>query len=327
MLMAPAGHGWHAAGQEAPWWRRAGQEWCRQVGGHRVEWRTVVLAAVIHGGWVAVLIGHRALPAVVVVALLAALGGWFGSLQHEVIHRHPTSWRPVNRLCVALPLSLWVPFERYRLCHLAHHASDLTMPGSDPESFYCTPQRWASRGWIARRVTIANRTLLGRLTIGPAIAMATFAGGEARAWRLDRPTRRALAAHIVQAAVTVWLVAVVLHFPLWQYLVGFCYLGTSLTMLRSFAEHRAVDGATRSAVVRSSGFFGLLFLNNNLHHTHHARPEVPWYRLKALHAELGSDEIAANGAGWYRSYGELLKRYLLRPFCQPDHPLLARVER
>jgi hypothetical protein len=36
---------------------------------------------------------------------------------------------------------------------------------------------------------------------------------------------------------------------------------------------------------------------------------------------MGSDEIAAEGAGLYRSYFEVLRTYFFTPFCQPDHPL------
>ena len=94
------------------------------------------------------------------------------------------------------------------------------------------------------------------------------------------------------------------------------------TLLRSFAEHRAVDGETRSAVVRSNVVFSLLYLNNNLHHTHHARPRLAWYSLPRARDELGSDEIAARGAGSYRGYADIARRYLLRPI---DHPAMAPI--
>jgi fatty acid desaturase len=73
-------------------------------------------------------------------------------------------------------------------------------------------------------------------------------------------------------------------------------------------------------VVRSGWFFGLLYLNNNLHYTHHAVPGAPWYRLRGLTESLGAAEVAARGAGTYRGYGEVVRRYGLRPFAQPWHP-------
>jgi len=93
-------------------------------------------------------------------------------------------------------------------------------------------------------------------------------------------------------------------------------------LLRSFVEHCAVAEGTRSAVVKAGPVMSLLFLNNNLHHTHHAQPSTPWYQLPALHRTLDSDDLASQGAGLYRrGYVEVARRNFLRPFCQPDHPL------
>jgi fatty acid desaturase len=76
-----------------------------------------------------------------------------------------------------------------------------------------------------------------------------------------------------------------------------------------------------SAVVHTSPPIALLFLNNNLHHTHHTRPDAAWYRLPELNHELGSDAIAAAGAGLYRGgYAEQWRRFGVRPFCRPVFP-------
>ena len=32
-----------------------------------------------------------------------------GSLQHEIVHGHPTRWQDVNRALGMVPLSLWLP--------------------------------------------------------------------------------------------------------------------------------------------------------------------------------------------------------------------------
>ena len=288
----------------------------------RIEWPTVVVAAVIHVAWLSAVFGHRVLPWWASVALLGVIGAWFGSLQHEVIHRHPTPWSRVNRLTVPLPLTVWVNFDRYRISHLTHHASDLTTPGADPESFYLTSECWERANPVMRRLCWINRTLVGRLIIGPWWSMIGYGRGEFASCRRSDATRRQWAVHLVGLTVTM----VIVHasrMPLWEYLVGMGYVAMSLTMLRSFAEHRAIDGPNRSAAIRSGGFFGILFLHNNLHNTHHAAPAAPWYELPRLHARMGSDEIAAAGAGWYRSYGELMWRFALRPFCQPEHPLVA----
>ena len=73
----------------------------------------------------------------------------------------------------------------------------------------------------------------------------------------------------------------------------------------------------------------LLFLNNNLHVTHHERPGEPWYRLPAMHRALGGDAEASSGAGLYASYVELARRYAFRSFDEPVIPSdgLRRVRR
>ena len=113
-----------------------------------------------------------------------------------------------------------------------------------------------------------------------------------------------------------------LFMPVWQYLLGFVVMGQSFTLLRSFVEHCAVADGTRSAVVKAGPVMSLLYLNNNLHHTHHAQPATPWYQLPALHRTLDSDDLASQGAGLYRhGYVEVARRNFVKPFCQPDHPL------
>ena len=68
------------------------------------------------------------------------------SLQHEIIHNHPTRWRRLNRALGTWPLVLWLPFEIYRRTHLQHHNDNrLTDPLEDPESYYHTSEQW--RAW------------------------------------------------------------------------------------------------------------------------------------------------------------------------------------
>lgn len=290
----------------------------------RVEWPTVVVAIGIWTLWAALVFAHRSIPWPVSVVGLAIAGGWYMSLQHEVIHGHPTPWRAANLLLAAWPIHLWLPYQEYRDSHLEHHEIELTVPGVDPESYYVSPQDWARSGRLRRTFLKINRTYMGRVIVGPLVRVPTYVAGQLRRATGDRVHRRIWLVHLVAAVVVGWLVFGVAGMPVWEYLVGFVWLGLSLTYTRSFLEHRAVaDPAQRTAFVQSGRLFGLLFLFNNLHVTHHARPGVAWYRLPELSEELGSAEIARQGAGYYRTYREVIRRYAFRPFDVPVHPVLG----
>ena len=287
----------------------------------RVEWATAVVGVCVYGAWLGLLHWHGEIPTVLFVPALAVLGAFFGSFQHEAIHGHPFSDRRIGDLLASAPLLLWLPYRRYRDLHLAHHRSDLTDPFDDPESWYCDQDTWDRASQAERLLRKALRTLAGRIVLGPFVNVWRFWRTELEAIA-DGDGSRALLwlRHLVAAATVVVLVTVVFDVPIWQYVLGFCIGGLSLTMLRSFAEHRAVADGTRSAVVEAGWFFSLLFLNNNLHHTHHAFPGAGWYRLPTLHREISGSAIAANGAGLYHGYHDVLVRHLWRPFCQSVHP-------
>ena len=289
----------------------------------RIEWPTIGVAAVIGTGFVAVLAGHERIPLLVELALLAVLGAWYNSLQHEVIHGHPTPWAALNTAFGIAPLGLVVPFAAYRESHLAHHRDEhLTLPGADPESFYLAPATWQRYGVVRSVVPRAMRTLAGRLVLGPLVAAV-------RCWSqlaASLPTRRGaarVAGHLIGIAAVVVIVEAS-GLPVWVYVVGVAWGGGALSLLRSFAEHRVVDHGTQSAVVSAGRVMSLLYLNNNLHHSHHARPWVPWYELPRVHAELDADRLAAEGAGLYAGYGDIARRYLLRQFGSVAHPAIEQ---
>jgi fatty acid desaturase len=244
------------------------------------------------------------------------------SLQHEALHGHPTHSRKVNTALAIAPLSFWLPYLSYRATHMVHHHTDLTDPEIDPESFYLRPADWSSAGTFERGYVLITRTMLGRLTIGSVHSICRYLWLEVDKVRSDRREARRWFTHGIAVVVLGWWLFAVVHFPVWEYVIGFILMGQSFTLLRSFVEHCAVAEGTRSAVVKAGPFLSLLFLNNNLHHTHHAQPSTPWYALPALHRDLGGDDAAAAGAGLYRQgYLEVARRNLVRPFCQPDHPL------
>ncbi len=287
-----------------------------------IEWRTVGVAAGVTVSFAGIIAVHQSIPVVVTLGLLALASAWYGSLQHEVLHGHPTPWRWVNLMLGGPPLGLAYPFGAYRDTHIAHHRNDvLTDPLLDPESYYVLPEHWDAAGTFRRAALVAMRTISGRLILGPAIYLSGFLAAEVRAAARGDSLRGWRMARHVLGCMVVLLVVQTTSLPLWEYVLGAGYLGQSVSMIRSFAEHRAMPDGSRTAVVRSTWFFSLLFLNNNLHLTHHERPDLAWYELPAAHERMRSDAEAAKGAGLYAGYRDVFSRFLVRPFCQPVHPL------
>ncbi|HLJ72521.1 MAG TPA: fatty acid desaturase [Roseiarcus sp.] len=290
----------------------------------RVEWPTLGLAILIYGLWFGATFFHDRLPLWLLTPVAAWTVAWHMSLQHEIIHGHPTRLRWLNSLIGAWPLALWLPFEDYRHTHLTHHRDErLTDPLDDPESFYWRQEDWDALGPIGRALVRLQATLLGRMVIGPAWSCAKLWQREIQ--RLARGEKRALrdvALHLAEmAAVLAWVVGVC-KMPIVEYVLCFAYAGTSLALVRSFAEHRAESLVERrTAIVERSWLLGPLFLFNNLHLAHHMRPAMPWYKLPGWYAANRAALIERNGGLLYVTYFDVLRRYLLRPHDQTLHPL------
>ncbi|MEH3160335.1 MAG: fatty acid desaturase [Sphingomonas taxi] len=280
------------------------------------EWPTIAIAALIYGGWLALTLWHAVLPVPVISIAGAWLVAWHGSLQHEVIHGHPTRWRAVNTAIGAPPLSLWLPYAVYRDSHIAHHRSpSITDPLEDPESRYV-----AAPGGMRHAAARAQATLLGRLLIGPIVTILALAADEVR--RLRRKPGRVVRDWLPHIALVVPVVAWLewTGFGALRYMLLVVYPGLSLTLLRSFAEHRAdLPGPSRAATVERAGPLGLLYLNNHLHTAHHDRPDLAWYRLPA-HQRRHHARLSAQAGRAHRSYGEIVRRFALTPHDALIHP-------
>ena len=254
----------------------------------RVEWPTVAVLGSIAIGFGAILRWHDRLPTVIVIGALAVLAAWYNSLQHEVIHGHPTPWRRVNTAMAALPVGLVVPLRWYHASHLAHHRDEhLTDPTLDPESFYVSAAAWESHGRAGRAMLTVLSTLPGRLLFGPP-------GSRPDARRPWSALRAHPAATLMRTITHLAGVAVVLAvviasgLEVWVYLLGAVWLGWSISLLRSFAEHRFVEGGTQSAVgARRSR--AVVAVPQQQPAPVAPRPGVPWYQLPAVHATLGAD--------------------------------------
>lgn len=289
-----------------------------------VEWPTVALAVLIYTSWLALTYWHAAVP----LWLLVPAGGWLvcwhSSLQHEILHGHPTRNAALNRAIALPPLALWLAFDRYRALHLKHHHDErLTDPLDDPESRYHCPGTWQLLGPIGQRLVRAQSTLIGRLTIGPFWAVGRFLWAEIKAVIAGEPGRRWLwAQHLARVALIVAWLQLVCAMSLWLYVAAFVIPGTALMLVRSFAEHRAdADVVRRTAVVEDFGPLALLYLFNNLHAAHHARPQIPWYQLPAFYRANERLFTGRERGPLYRGYWEVFRRFLFHPHDKPIHPL------
>lgn len=295
-----------------------------------VEWPTVAVAVAVYTGYFALTWNfHRLAPWVAVLAG-GTLLAWYGSLCHEVIHAHPTPWRWLNEALVALPLWLWFPLSFYRESHLQHHQDvHLTDPVLDPETWFLTPQSQSLLPIWVRRLLEFTNTLAGRLVVGPWVVLWRLARSEATRIANREPGRlRAWALHLLACVPVLWWVMGVCGIPFLEYWILMVWPGISLTLLRSFVEHRAAEAiGARTAIVESGLPFSLLFLNNNLHAVHHAMPALAWYRLPGVWRAARAQVLEANGGYRFAGYGEVARRFLFRP-CQPlVHPRLGQAPR
>lgn len=282
---------------------------------------TAALIAATYVTWATVTLYWREIPLPVLIPVAAYCLTLFSSLQHEVIHGHPTRNRRLNLSLVSLPLTLWIPLPVYESGHRAHHDSELTVPGVDPESWYVSQAHWARLAGPTRALLLFNNTLVGRLLVGPWLASWQLWRHLLAECRHDAATRRIVVAHALGvSAVLAWIVAVA-GMPIWFYVLAFAWPGVSLSMVRAFVEHRYDDDPDRrTAIVRGGPLMRLAFLNNNFHWVHHRDPGLAWYRIPAAYARDADAVARANGNFGYAGYGEIARRYLLSTWTRPVFP-------
>jgi fatty acid desaturase len=291
--------------------------------GAGLEWPTLALLALTYAVWAAATGFAAAIGLWIAIPLLALALAQHSSLQHEVIHGHPTANQRLNDALVFPALGLLIPYERFRAMHLAHHYDPLlTDPHDDPESNYLDPAVWTRLGRPARVLLAANNTLLGRMLLGPLLGTWVLWRDDLTALRAgDRGVRRAYALHLAGLAPVVAWLALVGTMPAWAYLVG-VWAGLGLLRIRTFLEHQAHERASaRSVIIEDRGPLALLFLNNNFHAVHHAHPRLPWYRLPAEYARRRDEFLRRNGGYRYRSYAEVFGQYpVAHPIWTPAAP-------
>jgi fatty acid desaturase len=289
------------------------------------EFPTWILISAIYTSWFSLTWFFVSLPWWIVLPAGAWVVAWHSSFQHEALHGHPSRHVWLNELLAWPPLCLWIPYPVYRDSHHAHHETPaLTDPYDDPESFYLTPSQWARTGPVRRALLVFNNTMAGRVTIGPWLAAAAL-------WKMHflaiaKGDRRYLGAWAVHLALSglmlTWLWQVCGISPL-DYVLMFAWPGLSLSLIRSYDEHRpAPEQDGRTAIVEAGPLMSLLFLNNNLHIVHHDRPGLPWFALPAVYRRDREDILRrAGGFHFTGGYLEIARRFAFRP---KDLPVQSR---
>lgn len=291
----------------------------------RTEWPTWMLIAVIYGGWYSVLTSLRAgyLSIAVATPLLVLLCTWHMSLQHELIHGHPTRRARLNMLLGWLPLAVWYPYALYRDSHLAHHRDEaLTVPGMDPETNYVRAEHWARLPGWRRSLWLARKTLIGRIVLGPPTSIVAMIAAEVRAFACGDWRRAPM--WLAHGTGVVLLLSWVQRFagmPWWYYLVMVTWPALGLAMVRSLYEHRAAPDPKARIAINEAGFaMRLLFLNNNFHLVHHDLPALPWFHLPCAY-RMRRQAYRKKCRGFViGGYGALVRQYAWRATDAAEHP-------
>lgn len=287
------------------------------------EWPTIGLLALTYAVFaLGTTIFWMALPPLAILVVAVAIAQ-HSSLQHEVLHGHPTDNPTLNHLMVFPALGLLYPFLRFQETHLKHHHDPaLTDPYDDPESNFMDPAVWDSLTPQQQRLHQFNQTLGGRMLVGPALSWWAFAKADYAAIKGgDQRIALAWALHGIGVMMVLWWLAHTGGMPLWAWVVS-AYLGASLLKIRTFLEHRAHEKfRARTVIIEDKGPLAFLFLNNNLHVVHHMHPKEPWYKLPALYAARRDHYQRRNEAYVYKSYAEVFQKYFTKAKDPVPHPV------
>lgn len=320
-----------ASGKKAAYLHMQQREVIRQLARTwiwRSELPTWLLIAVVYGGWFLTLAYWQLLGRFAATLLLIWFTTWYLSLQHELIHGHPTRSARVNHLLGLMPLAVWYPYALYRDLHLAHHNNDeLTVPERDPETYYFSARTWHGFAGWQKRVIRWRNTFAGRLLLAPLLDIARTLFSLIKAFSNRQwPQIRMWVIHgVLLGALFTWIAQQ--GFPVWYYVVAVSYPALAVTKIRSFLEHRAADDPlARSVINETSLAWRLLFLNLNYHSVHHDLPGVPWYGLRKIYLLYRQDYQLRNHGFVVKGYGEWVRQFLIRPLDVDLHPDLKTTE-
>lgn len=291
----------------------------------RTEWPTWLLLICVYTGWFSVILYADCLGLWLSTGVLILIVALWQSLQHELLHGHPTRLNALNKVLGYAPFAVWYPYTLYRDRHLLHHNDeDLTVPGVDPESRYLNQQQWADSSLFWRSIHWLNKTLLGRFLLGPPLFLWRTGRNEFR--RLIQGQKQAWLMWLTHGAVLVLMLTFIAYYsaiPVWHYLALVSVPSIAVTSIRSFYEHRPHPQPEQRTVLNEASWgWGLLFLNNNLHLVHHDLPKLPWYVLPMVYRTRREQWIARSGGFLVQGYGQLISRHGLKTIDNPRHPYL-----
>lgn len=230
----------------------------------------------------------------------------FSVLLHEVIHKcvFTTERKLASRwlgfiygACSGLSAS---QFHRW---HMDHHMQ-LGSETEDPKRAYLSPKRVA-RWYKLLYCTPALFPIYFR-------AAAKAASGYPRELqiRIRRERLTVIALHLLVLATFLWIDPV---FAIRAYVIPVIFVFPIAFTVNRLGQHYVIDPhdiAKWSTLMRPNPVWNFLFLFSSYHLEHHYYPAVPFYRLKALQAELD---------GFYRqrevpsfSYSQLLWHWFVR---------------
>jgi fatty acid desaturase len=292
----------------------------------QVEWPTVVLIFGCHVVWFGAGLFVYPLSPVLALAVLGLCVTFHSSLQHEVLHGHPTRNSLVNEMLVFLPIGLFYPYRSYKETHLQHHTDErLTDPYDDPESYYRAFGDWLRLPRLMRFLLTINNTLVGRVLLGPPLNVIGFTISEWRAiGRGDRLKIRSWLLHILGAIPIVLIVQFVFGIPIYVYAATSAYLGLAITAIRSYSEHQWSENPDGRTIIVERSLLAPIFLYNNLHIVHHKLPWVPWYLLPETYHSRSTHWQNVNGGYVFRDYLAIIRAFAFRTKEPVVHPVLRR---
>ena len=306
-----------------------------EMGNARWEWQTLVAIILCYAIWLGSTYSYSfvaenygmAVGVAMLFCVTSVITAFHTSLQHEVVHGHPTPLGWLNEALIFPSLIFVYPFRRYRQLHLKHHVNEnLTDPYDDPESYFWAGCDYKKMNQVTAMLLSLNNSFVGRMVLGPFLGLYGFYRTELQRLRADEPgIRFAWALHFI-GALPVWVwITQISAIPFWLYFAVVAIPGVAWILVRSFAEHQASHSVGgRTAVVEGQGFFALLFLNNNFHIVHHTHPGVAWYNLPKLYQSRKSLYLAANENYVFSGYGEIVRRFGFRRKQPVFHPILRK---